>query len=309
MALTHSANSHTPEDRAIGQALKILEDRMRITGHAITGPNNARDYMRLLLGDEDREVFAVAFLDAQHRAIACEPMFHGSLTQTIIYPREVARRALYHNAAAVILAHNHPSGEPKPSRADLAMTCDLIKVLRTFDIDVVDHFVVTGTGSASLLELGLLGFPDFPDEPRDESKQTRAEDIGPSPTSGGVLTNENNAGDKNPFFSHGIGFAGLCHNLQLGNPQACGALFTKAYAPQRLAAIVRQAENIHAAALTGVRTVGTLLAVALASGELPNSAAISAGWLVEFLGEIAEDASVFEANAAYTLEHGAFAPV
>lgn len=115
------------------------------------------------------------------------------------------------------------------------------------------------------------------------------------------------ASDKpeNPYFSHGLGFSGFCHNLQLGRPESCGALFTKAYEPERLAAIQQQADNIHTAALSGVEAVGVLLAVALQSGELPHSRAIDAGWLVEFLAEIAANASTFSANAEYTLEHGA----
>lgn len=110
MAVVHSTTPQTREDRTIYRALKLLESRMRVGGGAITDANSTRDYLRLLLGDEDREVFTVVFLDAQHRVITCEPMFYGTLTQTAVYPREVARRALHHNAGAVIFAHNHPSG-------------------------------------------------------------------------------------------------------------------------------------------------------------------------------------------------------
>jgi DNA repair protein RadC len=132
-------------------------------GDALTGPASVRDYLRLLLGDEDREVFTVVFLNAQNRVITCEPMFYGTLTQTAVYPREVARSALHHNAAAVILAHNHPSGTTEPSRADLSLTCGLMEVLRMFDVKVLDHFVVSGTGATSLMECGLLGMRDFPE--------------------------------------------------------------------------------------------------------------------------------------------------
>lgn len=111
--------------------------------------------------------------------------------------------------------------------------------------------------------------------------------------------------DSNPYMEHGIGFSGFCHNLQLGSPQACGALFHKAYEPERLAAIRRQADNIHDAAVSGMKAVGTLLAVVVASGELPENTVSDAGWLIEFLAGIAADTSVFSANAAHTLEHGA----
>lgn len=162
MAVAHSTTPQTREDRAIYRALKLLEGRMRAGGDTLTGPGSVRDYLRLLLGDEDREVFAVVFLNAQNRVITCEPMFYGTLTQTAVYPREVARRALHHNAAAVILAHNHPSGTTEPSRADLSLTCALMEVLRMFDVKVLDHFIVSGSVAISLMERGLLGLPDFP---------------------------------------------------------------------------------------------------------------------------------------------------
>ncbi len=109
---------------------------------------------------------------------------------------------------------------------------------------------------------------------------------------------------KNPYFSHGLGFTGFCHNLQMGTPEAAGGQFHKGYEPRRLAAIKQQGENIHHAALHGLKTLGVLLAVAQQSGELPKGEVMNAGWLVEFLAEIAADASTFAANAGFTLEHG-----
>lgn len=162
MAVTHSTTPQTREDRAIYRALKILESRMKVGGDEIATPNGARDYLRLLLGDEDREVFAVVFLDAQNRVITCEPMFYGTLTQIAVYPREVVRRAMYHNAAAVLLAHNHPSGNTDPSHADLDLTYRLMDLLKHFDIRVLDHLIVSGTAAISLKECDLLGVPDFP---------------------------------------------------------------------------------------------------------------------------------------------------
>ena len=162
MAVAHSTTLQTREDRAIYRALKILESRMKVGGDEIATPNGARDYLRLLLGDEDREVFAVVFLDAQNRVITCEPMFYGTLTQIAVYPREVVRRAMYHNAAAVLLAHNHPSGNTDPSHADLDLTYRLMELLKHFDIRVLDHLIVAGMESISLRECGLLGVKDFP---------------------------------------------------------------------------------------------------------------------------------------------------
>lgn len=174
MAVAHSTTPQTREDRAIYRALKLLEGRMRTGGDTLTGPGSVRDYLRLLLGDEDREVFTVVFLNAQNRVITCEPMFYGTLTQTAVYPREVARRALHHNAAAVIFAHNHPSGIAEPSRADLGLTCRLMEVLRMFDVEVLDHFIVSGTGATSLMECGLLGMRDFPAAQPTQTRKKRS---------------------------------------------------------------------------------------------------------------------------------------
>ncbi len=119
-------------------------------------PQAVRDYLQLQLGSRPYEVFAVLFLDSQHRLIVLEEMFRGTLTQTSVYPREVVIRALALNAASVVLAHNHPSGTTKPSRADEALTQTLKSALALVDVRVLDHFVVTSTGAVSMAELGLL---------------------------------------------------------------------------------------------------------------------------------------------------------
>jgi DNA repair protein RadC len=119
-------------------------------------PQHVEDYVRLHLGALEVEVFAVMFLDAQHRLIRLEPMFRGTLTQTSVYPREVVRRALELGAAAVILAHNHPSGVAEPSRADEFLTQSLKSALALVDVRVLDHFVVGGAGVVSFAHRGLL---------------------------------------------------------------------------------------------------------------------------------------------------------
>ncbi len=119
-------------------------------------PQAVRDYLQLQLGSRSYEVFAVLFLDSQHRLIVLEEMFRGTLTQTSVYPREVVIRALALNAASVVLAHNHPSGTAKPSRADEALTQTLKSALALVDVRVLDHFVVTSTGAVSMAELGLI---------------------------------------------------------------------------------------------------------------------------------------------------------
>jgi len=119
-------------------------------------PQRVKDYLRLHLAGRPHEVFAVLFLDARHRLLALEEMFRGTLTQTSVHPREVAKRALALNAAAVLLAHNHPSGVAEPSRADEFLTQTLVGALALVDVRVLDHFVVGGTDIVSFAERGLL---------------------------------------------------------------------------------------------------------------------------------------------------------
>lgn len=119
-------------------------------------PEAVKQYLRLKLAPLGHEVFAVLFLDAQHRLIAMEEMFRGTLTQTSVYPREVVKRGLDLGAAAVILAHNHPSGVAEPSRADELMTQGLMSALALVDMRVLDHFVVGAGEVTSMAERGLL---------------------------------------------------------------------------------------------------------------------------------------------------------
>jgi DNA repair protein RadC len=123
---------------------------------ALSSPRAVRDYLRLVLAGREQEVFVVLLLDAQHRVIASEELFHGTLTQTSVYPREVVKAALRHNAAGVILAHNHPSGVPEPSRADELLTASLKQALALVEVKVLDHFIVAGARSISFAERGLL---------------------------------------------------------------------------------------------------------------------------------------------------------
>ena len=115
-----------------------------------------KDYLQLHLAARPHEVFAVLFLDAQHKLIALEELFRGTLTQTSVYPRAVALRALHHHAAAVILAHNHPSGGVQPSRADEAITQQLKSALALIDVRVLDHVIVAPGQALSMAEKGLI---------------------------------------------------------------------------------------------------------------------------------------------------------
>ncbi len=123
---------------------------------ALSSPQAVRDYLRLQLGSREYEVFMAVFLDTQNRVIAMEELFRGSLKETSVYPREVVKRALAHNAAALIFAHNHPSGVAEPSRADELITQALKQALALVDVRVLDHFIVAAGGGVSLAERGLI---------------------------------------------------------------------------------------------------------------------------------------------------------
>jgi len=123
---------------------------------ALQSPKSVRDFLALWLRDLGFEVFAGLFLDSQNRLIAAEELFRGTLTQTAVYPREVVRRALELNCAAIILAHNHPSGVAQPSQADRMLTDALSAALRPLDIPVLDHLIVAGNRCYSFAEAGLL---------------------------------------------------------------------------------------------------------------------------------------------------------
>jgi DNA repair protein RadC len=119
-------------------------------------PGRVKEYLALQLGSRAHETFAVLFLDNQHRLLRLEEMFQGTLSQTSVYPREVVRRALLLNAAAVVLAHNHPSGVAEPSRADEFLTQTLKTALQLVDVRVLDHIIVGQGQVASMAERGLL---------------------------------------------------------------------------------------------------------------------------------------------------------
>ncbi|PMI47363.1 RadC family protein [Vibrio cyclitrophicus] len=120
-----------------------------------TNPTNVKEYLKLKLGAHDREVFAVMFLDNQHQLISFEELFFGTIDAASIYPREVLKSALNHNAAAVVFAHNHPSGIAEPSQADRRITQRLVDALKLVDIRVLDHIVV-GEDCVSFAEKGWV---------------------------------------------------------------------------------------------------------------------------------------------------------
>jgi DNA repair protein RadC len=135
-------------------AKRALHEEIKLAD-ALSNPQAVRDYLRMTLARLPHEVFVAVFLTAQNRVIAVDELFRGTLTQTSVYPREVVKRALAHNAASVILAHNHPSGEATPSQADRALTKTLAEALSVIDVRVLDHFIVAPGASLSFAEQGL----------------------------------------------------------------------------------------------------------------------------------------------------------
>lgn len=143
------------DQEIIARAIEILEARMK-QADVLGSPNDARNYLRCRMGDYQREVFAVLFLNTRHRVTDYVELFQGTIDGAAVYPREIAREALERNAAAVILAHNHPSGDPEPSEADRSITIKVQKALALLDIRLLDHIVVSQTGHVSLAERGWV---------------------------------------------------------------------------------------------------------------------------------------------------------
>jgi proteasome lid subunit RPN8/RPN11 len=144
------------ERAVIDAALTILGGYLRQPGAALHTPDTVQKYLRLHLANERRELFGVLFLDNQNRVIAFEVMFVGTISQTSIYPREVAMATLRHDAAAVVLVHNHPSGSVQPSRADEHLTQSLKQALALVDVRVLDHMIVGGAAVLSMAERGMM---------------------------------------------------------------------------------------------------------------------------------------------------------
>lgn len=136
-------------------ARRAMAQRLR-QRTVLADPAAVKHYLQLQLASRGHEVFAVLFLDAQNQLLQLEELFRGTLTQTSIYPREVVIRALHHQAAAVVLAHNHPSGSVQPSRADEALTHTLRAALALVDVRVLDHIIVGQGQALSMAEQGLL---------------------------------------------------------------------------------------------------------------------------------------------------------
>lgn len=142
----------------INKALKVMESQaaQKRGKEILSSPDAAKRYFVLRLGDYECEYFSVAFLNNQNRLIACENMFRGTVDSAAVYPREVVKAVVQYNAAAVVFAHNHPSGVVEPSTADHAITERLRDALKLIDVKVLDHIIVGGTDTLSFAEKGYL---------------------------------------------------------------------------------------------------------------------------------------------------------
>jgi len=144
------------DDEIIEKACEILAKRIKKSQVTIDNMKAACSFLTLRLAEEEREIFGVIWLNAKHEIIEAEDLFFGTLMHTPVYPREVIKRGLKHNAAACIVYHNHPSGNNKPSVADEELTATLTKVLHMVDIKLLDHIIVGGLSTASFAEMGLI---------------------------------------------------------------------------------------------------------------------------------------------------------
>ncbi len=148
-------SKYTQYQAAIELGRRHLQEPLK-RGNAITQAQDAEQFLIASLRDLEHEVFACLFLDNRHRVIQFEKLFFGSIDTTSVHPRVLIKRALHHNAAAVILAHNHPSGIPKPSHADREITRELVKALQLVEVRLLDHIIVGDTTTTSLASMGVL---------------------------------------------------------------------------------------------------------------------------------------------------------
>ena len=151
----YQAQPTVSAEEIVAMARKLMNRRFA-KGRSITSPDAFRDYLQLQLADREHEVFCCVFLDTRHRILAFEPLFRGTIDGASVYPREVVKQALILNACAVILAHNHPSGQPEASEADRSITHRLQQALALVDVRVLDHFIIGKGRAYSFAERGLL---------------------------------------------------------------------------------------------------------------------------------------------------------
>lgn len=147
---------NSSEEKIVAQALEILSRELRTPGAIMSSPSVVKNYLKLHLATQEREVFGGLWLDVRNSVIAVEDMFFGSLTSAAVYPREVVKSALAKNVAALICFHNHPSGHASPSAADIRLTQTLKEALQLIDVRLLDHIIVGGMSTYSFAENGEI---------------------------------------------------------------------------------------------------------------------------------------------------------
>ena len=154
--MTMDALNFDSKDEVIAAAIRFVEEKAIYTSAKLENPADSKDLLRLRIGDKEREIFCVLYLNSQHQLIEVEELFQGTIDGAAVYPREVAKGALRRNAAAIILGHNHPSGTTEPSAADKRITERIKTALGLLDIRVLDHVIVSTSSTFSFAESGLL---------------------------------------------------------------------------------------------------------------------------------------------------------
>jgi DNA repair protein RadC len=151
-----SYNLTTSENKLVARALRCLEKQLRYNSETLNSSQSIKAFLQLQLANEPNEIFSVLFLDSHFRLLAFEKIFNGTVNESIVYPRVIVQKALAHNAAKVVFAHNHPSGNLQPSGADREMTRDLRNILSIISVDAVDHVIVSHRGTFSFSENNLI---------------------------------------------------------------------------------------------------------------------------------------------------------
>lgn len=144
------------DSNLVVSALRCLETRLRYGSELLSNSKDVTAYLQLHLAEEKNEVFAALFLDRTQRLLAFEKLFYGTISEATVYPRRIVQKALVHNAAAIILAHNHPSGQCEPSIADREMTYEIRMILNIIDVQLLDHIIVAYPNTFSFAEQRLL---------------------------------------------------------------------------------------------------------------------------------------------------------
>jgi hypothetical protein len=271
MAGQHFTTYQLKQDSTIQKALNLLEEQIKQPKNdSLNNPAAVRQYLTLALGKEEQEVLMVLFLDIKNRLIESEILFKGTLTQISVYPREVVKKALLHNAAAVVLAHNHPSGEALPSNADKDLTNQLKNALELVDVKVLDHIVVAGSQTYSFLEHGILN--NF----------------------SANLEIENKDFEKELYTKHIVEMVG-CNKYGTGVGNYIDAIAT-----DNKDLISSYGANVGDSAFTSLATIGKLIAYADMK-ELQSDMS-NLGWLIVTLAELGSNAS-FHSSEAEFIQH------